>query len=329
MAIPMQVVVGVGAGALALAAGCAAIAAVSARDEASLRSRMDTYIRRSDRKDSDRDRRHEFKRKQIDSKLKSLSERQRHGKSRLGAVKGNLVRAGIDMPVTQYWLVCILLGLLATGLWTFNRSLPIATPVVFLAFTFVVPRLYLGMRAGKRQREFTQHFASAVDVLVRGLKSGLPVNESLRVIGKEIPDPVGAEFRVVIDEVNAGLTIQEALYRSYERMPTQELRFFATIISVQAQTGGNLAEILSNISKVLRDRAQLKEKAKALSGEARMSSVIVGALPFVVASVLYFANREYISLLWQTSAGNMILAGASFMMFMGVFIMNRMGKLDV
>lgn len=329
MAVPMNLVIGLGVGALAVAAGCGAIAMVSAREASARQRRMDTYVRRPDRKDSPRERRHEIKRKQIDSKLKTLNERQKHAKSRLGAVKGNLVRAGIDMPVTQFWLVCMLLGLLASGLWSFSRTMPIATPAVFVAFTFLVPRLYLGMRAGKRQAEFTKHFASAVDVLVRGLKSGLPVNESLRVIGKEIPDPVGSEFRIVIDEVNAGLTMQDALERAYDRMPTQELRFFATIISVQAQTGGNLAEILSNIAKVLRDRAQLREKAKALSGEARMSSIIVGALPFVVSGVLYLANREYISLLWQTSAGNMILAGACFMMFMGVFIMNRMGKLDV
>lgn len=329
MAISSEVLIGSVAAAFAVAIGCGAVALAGAREAVQLRQRVDTYVRRQGRKDSPRDRRHEIKRKQIDSKIRTLNERQRHAKSRLGAVKGNLVRAGIDMPVTQFWLICMLLGLLAAGLWSASRNMPLATPAVFLAFTFVIPRLYLARRAAKRQQEFTKHFAGAVDVLVRGLKSGLPINESLRVIGKEIPDPVGSEFRIVIDEVNAGLTMPDALDRAFERMPTQELRFFATIIAVQAQTGGNLAEILGNIAKVLRDRAQLKEKAKALSGEARMSSVIVGALPFVVASVLYLANREYISLLWTTHTGNIILAGACFMMFMGVFIMNRMGKLDV
>jgi tight adherence protein B len=157
----------------------------------------------------------------------------------------------------------------------------------------------------------------------------MPVQASLRVISSESPEPVGSEFRTVVDQVNAGLPLPDSLEKLFDRMPTQELRFFATVIAVQAQVGGNLAEILGNISRVLRGRAQLKEKAKALSGEARMSSIIVGALPFLVSGVLMVANKPYLELLWTTRVGYMFLGGACCMMFMGVFIMNKMGQLDI
>jgi tight adherence protein B len=213
--------------------------------------------------------------------------------------------------------------------WNTFGNRPLLTPVVFVLCTFVLPHMWLGKRIAKRQMEFTKHFANAVDVMVRGLKAGMGPQESIRLISTEIPDPVGSEFRTVVDQVAAGVPLPQALEKAYERLPTQELRFFATVIAVQEQNGGNLGEILSKISQVLRDRAQLKEKAKALSGEARMSAIIVGSLPFLVTLVLFFANREYISLLWTTTIGNYFLMGAVFMMGMGVFIMKKMGELDV
>lgn len=318
------------AGCTAVAAGAAAWAfAVAAKDRAR-RQRIDTFVRRTGASsEPQRDRRADARRKQINNKMKSLQESKRHAKSRIGAVRVHLVRAGVNMTLTQFWGICGLLGLVVSALWTLSGKPPAGTPVVFGVATFLLPQMVLRYIAGKRQKEFTKYFSTAIDVIVRGLKSGLPVQECFRIIGREIPDPCGSEFRTVIDEVNAGLTLEEALNRAHERMPTQELKFFATIIAVQAQTGGNLAEILGNISGVLRGRAALKEKIKALSSEAKMSSIIVGALPFFVGGVLTAVNYDYISLLWTTRYGYMFLGTAACMMSLGIFVMNRMGKLDI
>lgn len=301
-----------------------------ANRQARIRERLDMYIIRKG--DDNRDTstfRAEIKKKTMDKRLKVLNEKTKYSRSRLGYVKARIVRAGLDIGVTQFWLVCTGIGLVFSLLWVISGKQPLITPLMFVFGTFILPRWYLNKKASKRQREFTKHFPNAIDILVRGLKSGMPVQASLRVISSESPEPVGSEFRTVVDQVNAGLPLPDALEKLFDRMPTQELRFFATVIAVQAQVGGNLAEILGNISRVLRSRAQLKEKAKALSGEARMSSVIVGALPFLVSGVLMVANRPYIELLWTTRVGYMFLGAACCMMFMGVFIMNKMGQLDI
>ena len=293
-----------------------------------LYERKTVYVRGMGQEVDVSDIRADMRRRQVNQKLKALSERQKFSRSRLGSVKAKITQAGLEIPITRWWLICIGLGLTTSLAWNRYGSQTLLTPAVFILFTFVLPRFWLSRKIQKRQMLFTKHFANAVDIMVRGLKAGMPLQESVRTVSTEIPAPVGPEFRIVIDQVNAGLSLPAALERAYERLPTQELKFFATIIAVQEQNGGNLSEILSKISDVLRGRAMLKEKAKALSGEARMSAIIVGALPFLVAAVLFFANREYISLLWTNRVGNYFLAGAVCMMSTGMFIMNKMGELD-
>ena len=314
--------------ALCAAAGISYITSVSSRERV-LRTRIDAFVPRAGGRKDTKDRKADTRRKQINSKMKALQEGKRHGASRIGAVRVLIMRAGLTLTITQFWGACLLVGMACSGLWILNKMEPLGTPVVFVVTTVLLPQLVLRVISGRRQKEFTKYFASAIDIIVRGLKSGLPVQECFRIIGREMPDPCGSEFRTVIDEVNAGLTVEDALDRSYQRMPTQELRFFATVIAVQAQTGGNLAEILGNISGVLRGRAALKEKIKALSSEAKMSSIIVGALPFFVGGILTMVNYAYVSLLWTTHTGKIVLAGAMCSMSMGMFIMNRMGKLDM
>ena len=294
-----------------------------------VRDRLGIYVRVSGRELDNADVRADMRRRHMTNRMKALTEKQKYAASRLGSVKARLVQAGLDIGIVKWWMLCMLIGAGGAMAWLKMSSYPVLTPGVFLLLTFVIPRMWLSKKIAKRQQAFTSHFPNAVDIMVRGLRAGMPLQESIRVVSTEIPDPVGTEFRIVMDQVNAGLPLPDSLERAYERLPTQELRFFATIISVQEQNGGNLAEILSKISEVLRGRAQLKEKAKALSGEARMSAIIVGALPFLVSAVLFFANREYLQLLWTTRIGNLFLAGACIMMFLGVWIMNKMGDLDV
>jgi tight adherence protein B len=304
--------------------------ATAARDRAK-QARIDAFVRRAGQGEQNtvRDRRSEARRKSIQAKMRSLQENKRHSRSRLGAISANIKRAGFELTIVQFWVICGMAGLSLAALADVTHQPAWAGPAGFVLGTFLLPLFVLGHVAGKRQQEFTKYFSSAIDVMTRGLKSGLPVQECFRIVGREIPDPCGSEFRTVIDEVNAGLTMEAALERAYQRMPTQELRFFATVIAVQAQTGGNLSEILNNISGVLKGRAAMREKIKALSAEAKMSSMIVGALPFFVGGVLTAVNYAYISLLWTTQKGEFVLGLAMCLMALGVFVMNRMGKLDM
>ncbi len=295
----------------------------------SRRGRLDAYVGEAGEDSVSEEHKDEFRQRQLASRIKALAEQKRFKRSRIGALHALTVQAGLDIGITRFWTICIVFALGVTALYWLSGIYPILMPYVFLMFLFFVPRFWLKRRAAARQREYTKHFPDAMDILVRGLESGLPLAESIRVISTEIPDPVASEFRIVVSECNAGFTLGEALDRSYTRLPTQELRFFSTIVSIQAQTGGNLAHVLGGISKVLRDRSQLKEKAKALSAEAKMSAAIVGALPFLVGTFLFFFNRDYILILYTNTIGNLILLGAAAMMATGVTVMNRMGKLDV
>lgn len=293
------------------------------------RQRMDIFIRRVGGKETGgRDRRAELRRKQINAKMKSLKDK-KGAKSRIGALRAIIARAGLETSVPKFFGICAGLGAGAATVWTATGGSIEGAIGAFVLVGGVLPIMQLRRKAAKRQKEFTKYFATAIDIIVRGLRSGLPPQECFRIIGREIPDPCGAEFRAVINEMGAGMTIQETLERSYQRMPTQELRFFSTVVSVQAETGGNLAEILANISGVMRGRTALREKAKALSSEAKASAVIVGAMPFVVAALLAVMNYKYVSLLWTTHTGTIILGGAACMMGFGMFVMMRLGKLDI
>lgn len=294
------------------------------------RQRMDIFIRRLGGKESSggRDRRAEMRRKQINAKMKSLKDK-KGSKSRIGALRAIIARAGLETSVPKFLGICLGVGAVVAALWAVTGGPLVNSIGVGFVAGGLLPIMQLRRKAAKRQKEFTKYFATAIDIIVRGLRSGLPPQECFRIIGREIPDPCGAEFRAIINEMGAGMTMQEVLERSYQRMPTQELWFFSTVVSVQAETGGNLAEILANISGVMRGRTALREKAKALSSEAKASAVIVGAMPFVVATLLAVMNYKYVSLLWTTNTGTMILGGAACMMGFGMFVMMRLGKLDI
>lgn len=300
---------------------------VEANRESFIRERVEAYVRLTSL--AGKESKVDIRQKQINNRLKALSESRKYSKSRLGYAQRKIVRAGLQVSLTRYWVICGTAGFISACLWALMGKLPVLAPVIFGLVTFVFPGTVLGTLASRRQAAFTKTFANAIDIMVRGLRSGMPVAESIKVISREMPDPIGSEFRIIVDQMNAGMPLSNCLERAYERVPTQELRFFATVIAIQSKTGGNLAEILSSISSVLRARFQLKEKAKALSGEARMSAIIVGALPFVVMGMLFIINRPYLELLWTTRAGYMFLAAAACMMGTGMYIINRLGKLDI
>jgi tight adherence protein B len=194
----------------------------------------------------------------------------------------------------------------------------------FFIGLFGLPRWFLHVLVGGRQKKFSNQLADAIDVIVRGVKSGLPLNQCLRIIAAESPEPLRSEFQALRDSQAMGVPLDQGMQRLYEHMPLPEVNFFSIVLVIQQKTGGNLSESLGNLSAVLRARKLMKEKVKALSSEAKASAMIIGALPIVVMAMVYFTRPEYISILWTDPMGHLVLLGAATMMSTGIFIMHRM-----
>jgi tight adherence protein B len=206
-------------------------------------------------------------------------------------------------------------------------------PLMILAGYFVggfgVPRWVLVFLRNRRLKRFVALFPDAIDVIIRGVKAGLPLLESLRIVAKEFPDPVRSEFVSVIEAQTVGLTLTEAIERIAERVPVAEARFFAILIGIQQKSGGNLAEGLGNLSRVLRDRKKIAQKIKAMSAEAKASAGIIGSLPFIVATLVYLTSPGYMDMLWLTSEGHTMLLFSAIWMGTGIMVMKKMIAFDV
>jgi len=176
----------------------------------------------------------------------------------------------------------------------------------------------------RRQKAFLEEFANAIDVIVRGVKSGLPVNDCLRIIANEAAEPVRTEFRDLVEGQKVGISLDQGLAKIYERMPLAEVNFFQIVLNIQQKSGGNLAEALGNLSKVLRERKKMRAKIQSVSQEAKSSAAIIGALPPGVAGVLYLAAPEYLMPLFVTTTGHMIIVGGLMWMMIGVLVMRKM-----
>jgi tight adherence protein B len=241
--------------------------------------------------------------------------------------------AGLRLSPQQFLLMCSGLAVVSAVVYTGLALLwgfPVyASVLVGVTLGFGVP-FYIVRRLGRRRvNRFTLLFADAVDVIVRGVRSGLPVGECLTIIARESPQPVGAVFQEIVDAQRLGMTMEQSLMRAQETMPTAEIRFFSIVLSIQSQTGGNLAETLSNLSSVLRARKKMRDKVDALSSEARTSAAIIGSLPFLITLVLTFVNFGYISLLFTDDLGHILIAGSLIWMSMGVFIMKQMINFEI
>jgi tight adherence protein B len=267
----------------------------------------------------------QVKRKQQNAEaLKDLDERQKRSRARIFSVKGQIAQAAVNLPVNVFWMISVAIGLLITFLM-FLIGAPMPTWALgFVAGTFGLPRWVLGSMIKGRQKKFVSQFADGVDIIVRGVKSGLPLNQCLRIIASESSEPLCGEFKSLCDAQAMGVPLDQNLQRLYERMPLPEVNFFATVLIIQAKTGGNLSEALGNLSGVLRSRKLLKEKVKALSSEARASAWIIGSLPVLVMVMVFFTRREYIMVLFTDPVGHVILAIAATMMALGIGIMKRM-----
>lgn len=265
-----------------------------------------------------------LKRKQTtQDALKELSQNEKQSRKRRLSVKGLLEQAGLSVTPTAFWIASGVLGAAAA-----IAGLLVQGPIGAGAGLFIgglgLPRWGLGFMVSGRQKKFSNQLADAIDVIVRGVKSGLPLHQCLRIIASESPEPLRAEFQTLCDSLTMGVQLDQSMARMYDRMPLPEVNFFSIVLVIQQKTGGNLSESLGNLSAVLRSRKLMKEKVKALSAEANASAMIIGCLPLAVMAMVYFTRPDYISLLFTHPLGHMILLGAAVMMSMGIFIMQKM-----
>lgn len=238
-------------------------------------------------------------------------------------------QAGMSGNFRNFYIgsaICAFL-LVALGLF-FGLSL-IFAPALLLVGFFGLPRWYVARRRKKRVAAFLNEFPNALDVLVRAVKSGLPLNDGIRLLSVEAQEPVRTEFQRVIDAQSVGKTTPQACLEMQETMPSPEAAFFGIVIQIQAQAGGNLSEALGNLSKVLRDRKKMKAKVQALSMEAKASAYIIGALPFIVGGLVYLSSPSYIMPLFTTSTGHIILACSGVWMSIGILVMKQMINFDM
>lgn len=262
----------------------------------------------------------EARRKQIVEQLKEVERRERKARMTISA---RLRQAGLSMTPRTFYVISAGVAVTVLAIFALMGNLLIGVGAAAAAGVGL-PRWVVGFIAGRRAKKFSLEFPNAVDVIVRGIKSGLPVHDCFKIIARESPAPLGPEFQTLVEGMSVGLTLQQALDKMFERMPTSELRFFTIVIAIQQKAGGNLAEALGNLSTVLRARRLMGEKIKALSSEAIASAGIIGSLPIIVMVLVFLSTPSYISLLFTDQRGQFMLLVAALWMGMGVFMMKRM-----
>jgi tight adherence protein B len=256
-------------------------------------------------------------------------------------LQSRLTQAGLDVPVSAFWIFSLILGLALGGtvyILGFDglvisgisfKSRPALVGGAFFFGAVGLPRILLGMLTNGRNKKMINQFADALDIIVRGVKSGLPLNECVRIISKESPEPLRTEFAMLTDNLSMGAGLERSLNTFYKRVPLQEVNFFMIVLMIQSKAGGNLSEALGNLSSVIRARKMMREKVKAMSSEAKASAMIIGALPFVVGFLVYMTTPAYVMQLFTTDTGHLFLTIGVVMMSMGIFVMRKMINFDL
>ena len=266
------------------------------------------------------------RREQVEGSLKELEARRQKDKKVLLSVR--LAQAGLDWSTQKFMIVSgVLAGVCFLTSMLFGAGLLAAVGLAFAA-GFGLPRWALSYLKKRREKNFLKALPDAVDVIVRGIKAGLPLFESLKVVAADSPEPLKSEFLAIIETQAVGMPLGEACSRLFDRMPVPEANFFGIVIAIQQKSGGNLSEALGNLSKVLRDRKKMAEKIQAMSMEAKASAAIIGSLPPAVMLLVYLSTPDYISILWTHPMGRLMLAGSALWMSCGVFVMKKMINFD-
>jgi tight adherence protein B len=265
------------------------------------------------------------RRKQITESIKELELR---GKRKKQSLETRIAQAGLSWSRNKYIAASLASAVFFGGLiWIFSAHL-IVIVAAMGAGGFGFPTWILNFLRKRRLKKFVDEFPNSVDIIIRGVKAGLPLGDCLRVIATESAEPVRSEFRQIVEAQAMGFSTGEAVERIVERVPIAEASFFAIVINIQQKAGGNLAEALGNLSGVLRARKQMKGKIKAMSGEAKASASIIGSLPFIVAVMTYITSPKYMELLWTTQTGELVLGGCAVWMGIGIVVMKKMINFD-
>jgi tight adherence protein B len=265
------------------------------------------------------------RREQVEGTLKDLEARRQEKKISLS---GRLAQAGLDWTTQKFMVVSAVLGAVGFVAAILGGGGLLAGAGLAFAAGFGLPRWGLSYLKKRREKNFLKALPDAVDVIVRGIKAGLPLFDSIKVVAADAPEPLKSEFLAIIETQAIGMPLGEACARLFERMPVPEANFFGIVVSIQQKSGGNLSEALGNLSKVLRDRKKMAEKIQAMSMEAKASAAIIGALPPIVMLLVYISSPDYISLLWTHPTGQLLLAGSGLWMTIGVLVMKKMINFD-
>ena len=268
------------------------------------------------------------RRKEIQQTLRQQTDALEKKKKQI-PLQARIYQAGMKLKPAAFIRNSVILGALLFVV-TFVMQVELLYCLVFaLAGGYLLPRMYLNRRRKKYQNAFLEELPNAVEAIVRGVKSGLPLNDSMRLVAREAKEPIKSDFQRVLDQQSMGKSIHEAVMSLYERVPLSEVNFFVVVIGVQSQSGGNLSEALGNLARVLRNRKKMKMKVKAMSSEAKASAGIIGSLPIIVAILVSLTTPSYLLPLIETDIGKICLGVAALLMFMGGFIMNRMVQFDI
>lgn len=272
------------------------------------------------------DRTQRSRREQIEGSLREIEQRQK--RDRKVTLKNRIAQAGLSWSKEKFLIVSGICAMICFSVPMFLGAGPMAAAGLAFAAGFGVPRWLLGFLKNRRETAFLRALPDAVDVIVRGIKAGLPLFESLKVVAADSPEPLRSEFAAIIETQAIGMPLGDACSRLYERMPVPEANFFGIVISIQQKSGGNLSEALGNLSKVLRDRKKMAEKIKAVSMEAKASAAIIGSLPPIVMLLVYLSTPDYIAVLWTHPTGQLMLAGSALWMSAGILVMKKMINFD-
>jgi tight adherence protein B len=266
------------------------------------------------------------RREQVEGSLKDLDARRL--KEKKIPLSSRLTQAGLTWTPQKFMIISGVLAAVGFAIaMLFGGSLIAAAGLAFAA-GFGLPRWGLSYLKKRREKSFLKALPDAVDVIVRGIKAGLPLFESIKVVAADAPEPLKGEFLAIIETQAIGMPLGEACARLFERMPVPEANFFGIVIAIQQKSGGNLSEALGNLSKVLRDRKKMAEKIQAMSMEAKASAGIIGSLPPIVMLLVYLSTPDYISLLWTHPTGQLMLCGCAIWMSIGIFVMKKMINFD-
>jgi len=266
------------------------------------------------------------RREQVEDTLKELEQRQKKAKN--VPLQLRISQAGLNWSKRQFIIASAVVGLVLFVAGFLMSGSPLIAAGLGFAGAFGIPRWLLTFLKKRREAKFLYNFPDAVDVIVRGVKAGLPLGDCLRIIANEAQEPVRSEFQTVVESQQIGISMGDACQKLYERMPLPEANFFGIVVGIQQKSGGNLSEALANLSRVLRDRKKMKAKIQAMSMEAKASAVIIAALPFCVMILVYITSPNYIELLWTHPTGRFMMACCAVWMSMGIFVMKKMINFD-